>query len=81
MENKIKFHVKRSYKGLVSVRSTIIELAKRKNLPIEITCSDFPDEKMTIFADQPPQDRTGPIKSKINDGEEYYLYDYIFEND
>jgi hypothetical protein len=81
-KNVIKFHVKKTYKGLVSVRSTIIDLARQKNLPIELTCTDYPGAKM-IIKDLSTDDAhkvSGPYKSKINDGEEYFLYDYIFEN-
>lgn len=80
--NAITFHAKKSFRGMVSVRSTILELAKQKNLPILVTCDDFPDEQMLIedLSPEKAQKFTGPYDSKIKAGEKYYLYDYVFEN-
>lgn len=80
--NAITFHAKKSFRGMVSVRSTIVDLARKKNLPIKLTCIDFPGEKMIItdLSEEAAHKISGPYQSKINEGEQFYLYDYIFED-
>lgn len=83
MEKKdvIKFHARKTFRGLVSVRSKTIDLAKSKGLPILLTCSEYPNEQMLIedLSEDGAHSITSNIKSSIND-DVYSLYNYVFEN-
>jgi hypothetical protein len=78
----IQIHCKKSFKGNIDIRSTYIDVAKRTNSPIQVTCDEL--EGVSIYQpeelDNPVRIQTAangkPFKTKMPNStvSEYTLY-------
>lgn len=73
-DDRIIVNLKKSFKGLIDIRSTIVSRARKVNKPIHVTCDDYPNEQAvyTVKDLNNPVRIQGPYSSTYS--EDYYLH-------